>query len=545
MRRHLPAAAAVVLLALLAYGNTLRNGFTWDDHIYITGNPFIQAPGSLLALVHPGYYVGEPFPVRAAARPAFLASLAVDHALWGVKPFGYHLTNVLLHAANAAWLYVLAWTLFGSAPLALGAATLFAVHPGGTESVNAVSFRPDLLAFFFLAPALLLYRKTAHGPAGPSLKALAASAALYWLGLLSKETAAVLPLLALLTERRKGDLGRWRVWGPACAVYLAIFASYWAFHEPRFSYPAIGKATAGSVTSDRGAYDPSAPPWGEFYRGSKTRFLTMSGAFLDYSRWALWPARPTADRAPDVIRSWSSAKAWTGLILLACVVLLGARARGSPAGFGACWFAACLLPAANLYPLYNPVAERYLYVPLAGFCIAAAAALHSMAGRLAAKQGPVYAGALALLLLPAMGRTWTRNRDWRDDGSLWASVPKGARVSPRVHYNRGVLLQRQGRLTEAAREYHRAIRAHPGYVEALVNLGAVHEARGNLKKALGLYRKAANLKPGTPVPYFALGALLERTGQAEYARGRYAQALKADPSFEPARARLERLSLKR
>lgn len=548
MRRHVLPVSAVFFLALLAYGNTLLNGFTWDDHIYIEKNPFVQDPGNLLTLLKPSYYLGQPLPVRAGARPFFLATLIVDHALWGLKPLGYHLTNLLLHAANAAWLYVLAWTLFGSLPLALGAAALFAVHPAGTEAVNAVSFRLDLLALFFLVPALLLYRKAAQGRRGLPPKPMAGSGALYWLGLLSKETAAVLPLLAALVEGGRPGRPRWATWGSAFAVYAAIFAAYGTFHEPRFSYPAIAQRPAVAAPGNPGAggdssaHDPSAPPWQRFYRSSKTRLLTMLGAFSDYVGWALWPARPAADRAPRLIHSWDHPKAWAGLLLLTAAAFWAVWGlRRHPSAFGAGWFVVCLLPAANVYPLFNPVAERYLYIPLAGFCLAAAAVLRSLADRLGPRSRAVYAGALAALLLPALGRTWTRNSHWRDDATLWASTPEGATVSPRVRYNRAVLFQQAGRLEEAIREYKLALKEHPGFVEARINLGGILEAQGRPLAARWHYERAVRDKPRTPIPYFVLGLLQERRGDGWAAVENYRRALKVDPAFTPARIRLRSL----
>lgn len=142
MKRHLAAAVLIVSAVLLAYSNSLLNGFTWDDHLYVEANPLLAHPSNLALLLDWRYYAGTQG-VLAGSRPVFLASLLADRALWGFSPWGYHLTNALLHAADALWVYALAWTAVPVWPAALLAGMIFALHPATTEAVNAVSFRSD------------------------------------------------------------------------------------------------------------------------------------------------------------------------------------------------------------------------------------------------------------------------------------------------------------------------------------------------------------------------------------------------------------------
>ena len=122
--------AAVVLV----YGNTLRNEFTMDDGLYVVNNPQVTHP-SLRALFTPNK-------ISNVFRPATFATLALDQAVSGGKPFGFHLLNVMLHAAVTWLLYVLLLAILGASPqsksVALAAALLFAVHPIHTEAVASI-----------------------------------------------------------------------------------------------------------------------------------------------------------------------------------------------------------------------------------------------------------------------------------------------------------------------------------------------------------------------------------------------------------------------
>ena len=85
MRRHAWAIAAVVAAVLAAYSNAPRNGFVWDDHVYVESNPFVQQPSNVRVLLDPRYYTGA-HEVLVGTRPVFLASLMADRAFWGGEP---------------------------------------------------------------------------------------------------------------------------------------------------------------------------------------------------------------------------------------------------------------------------------------------------------------------------------------------------------------------------------------------------------------------------------------------------------------------------
>ena len=151
------AAALIVAATLLVYANALGNAFLWDDHFLVVGNTAIKHWANVATIfVHPLFpdAIGSRY-----YRPLQTLTYLLDYQLWGLRPWGFHLTNMLLHAGTAVLLYRLGLVVLRDARAALAGALLFAVHPIHTEAVTYVSGRSDpLAAFLMLAAALWFVR---------------------------------------------------------------------------------------------------------------------------------------------------------------------------------------------------------------------------------------------------------------------------------------------------------------------------------------------------------------------------------------------------
>jgi len=187
----------ILVLALSAYWPTLRLGFLWDDHVMIESNPALRS-WSAAHLKHDfttDVFDGHGNPYY---RPLQTLANRLDYTLWGLHPFGYHLTNFAYHAGNSLLIGELVLAL-GLGPLiALLAGGLFAVHPIGVEQLMIIAGRAELMSFFFLLANLLLFLQ-----AGPLM--LAAGTAAYACALLSKESAVIAPALLLLLWWQRRD----------------------------------------------------------------------------------------------------------------------------------------------------------------------------------------------------------------------------------------------------------------------------------------------------------------------------------------------------
>ncbi|MBI5200360.1 MAG: tetratricopeptide repeat protein [Elusimicrobia bacterium] len=533
--RRLFEGGLAACAALLVYANSLPNGFTFDDHALVENNAFVQDPRNLKHLADPRFYL-RPHAVTAGSRPILLASLLVDRALWSGNASGYHLSSVLLHAANTAWVYVLgAMLLPGSS--ALVAALAFALHPAATEAVDAVAFRSDLLAAFFVFAGLFAYLRARTAPA-----LVAASALALGLGLLSKESAAVLPLLAGLSEWSFPEpAGRRKRMLAAAVLYAAVGLAFVSFWTPRYgsfgiefspARRALQRAFASAPSGEvlplppvRGGAKapPSAPSWTAFYSEYPAWAATLAGAVAGYAGRLAWPSVWVVDRGLAVLRPGTfrgAAALLFALAMSAGAIALAVRRR--PAGFGAAWCLVALLPVSGLVPLVNPVADRYLYLVLAGFAWALGAAYERFRKRIP--------WALAAAVLAAWGaRTFMRNLDWRSDETLFLNAPEPA-LSPRARYTRAVLLSRLGDLPGADRELKAAVTLHPGFAEGWLALGTSEAGRdpGAAREHLEL---AVSLSPSNPVFRFALGGLHAAAGRSVAALEAYREAVRLDPDY--------------
>jgi hypothetical protein len=395
-------AAVVVGVAVLAHAGGLGNGFTWDDHTYVVANPLVtgEQPG-WGAFLRP-YQPGES--PDLLYRPVTTLSFAVQWALLGPGPGSFHAVNVLLHALVALLLGAWARRLVPGRPrVAVLAALVFAVHAVHTDAVSSVVGRADVLAALFTLAAWLAWLRFRDGDG--LVWGVGAAMAL-GLGALSKETALVLPLVAVAWAWADGRTWRSVAWLGLPAVGCLV----------------VRGEVLGGFWSSSARYFSDATPW--------TAAWTMVGVAGRYAALLVVPHPLSPDYSYDSVPlSQTPFEAWplVGLLGLGGAAWVVARAGrgGDPAvGWGVAWLLIFLLPASNLVPLMVPMAERFLYLPSAGFCVVVAALLDRGWVR-----APRLAGALAVVwLLGLLVLTVERERAWRDDESLWTAT---LRVFPR------------------------------------------------------------------------------------------------------------------
>ncbi|MBI5630193.1 MAG: hypothetical protein HY921_04840 [Elusimicrobia bacterium] len=467
---------ALELLGLLLYGALLGYPLVWDDHTFVEEQSFLGEPRNLKLVLDPRSLI-TPLPVRGSARPLWLASILADRAVYGERPWGLRLTGVLWHGLAAFLVLALAWLLSGRGLLAVAAALLFLCHPVHAEAVALVSYRCDSMAFVFAAFALFLYRR---GWRAASLAAFAAA-------LLSKESAVVFPALVLLSDCIFPEDGR----PPKSrAAYLAAAAAllvlFLGFRAPRAGY----RLDAGGDVFSRLAQDrpglfsffsrpsglgrpPEPPPrpkaatpgWmSGYYRDPATRLRTSLAVWSDEVRLLLWPRRLQADYAPRPAQDWGDRRVISGLLLLVLLLGAGWRLRKSQPvlSFGLLWIPISLTPVSGMFLLRNLEAERYLFLPSAGACLAAAAVL-SKAWDAGPSSRKAAGGALAALLILGGVRSWSRARDFRGDIELHEATVRADSGVARAHAALAEAYARAGRWDEAEREIVRAFELWPGY----------------------------------------------------------------------------------
>lgn len=485
------AAVLLAALVLLVFSPALSAGFVYDSRIQILTDDFIHDPSNWPSVLSFQVLSRD---VLDFNRPVQLASLMLDAAVWGREPFGYHLTSVLLHAANAVLVAVVARRLLGpGAPrlVSLVAALLFALHPVVVEAVCEPTYREDLLALFFSLGAVLLALRHAPDAAGLDVPRAAVCAGCCLLAVASKETGALAPALVALVWwlfRRDDPAGFWRLAiGLGCVAVAAFLAARFAL-EPRQS--AIFEA---KPTYPGGTLAGTLP--------LQLRILAL------YAQLVACPVNLCADYGASSIRH---------LPLVVSCILLGVLLA---AAVWACrhdrrMIFACativlpLLPVMNLIPIYRAAADRYLYFSMAGVALAGACLLD--AAWLRGKAHPrraALAGSLAVCAVLGFA-AMQRQGVWHDRLALWQDAARRnpAAFTP-VSGLSGVFLE-AGRLVEAEAATRQALRLCDGkHGETWATLALVLDGQGRTEEAAAALSRAIEVDPRLADPQARVAAL--------------------------------------
>ncbi len=525
-------AAIVFVTAFGLYANSIPNGFAFDDRWIIERNPRVHGLHRLPEIWTGGYWGEEK--VTRYYRPLTLTTYAANFSLHALRPAGYHIVNVTLHACVSVLVLVLGLRMGLPRGGAFLAGMAFAAHPIHTEAVAGVVGRAELLAalaFIGGVLAWLRYRESGRK------RYLLGLILVYGAGLLCKEHVAVLPVVLAAGEaafHRLGDrTGRARLLaallgcGLALSLGLALrFLGTGSFVEERLlgfrGYP-------GLLFGE--------PLW--------IRTLTALKVLERIARLLVFPIALSPDYSFNhlpIPRGLERGVAMGALLALAGAYWLW-RVRSSPARLTlGIWALVAYLPVSNLFfPTTLLLGERTLYLSTVALAILLGTLFPAAQGLYGGRRR-IAAGLLIGLVLAFWGvRTIHRNPDWRDQGTLFAAAARTSPNSARVRMNHGVELLRAGKAQEAVRELEAAIWILPGYTLAHFNLSRAYESLGRLNDAQAAALRAILLRPDEVRNRLQLGIILLRAGRLKAAREVYLRALRMDPANVEAQSRLREI----
>jgi tetratricopeptide (TPR) repeat protein len=549
-------AGLLVGMVLAAYGPALRAGFIWDDDDYVTENPLLHTPDGFeriwLSMDAPSQYF-----------PLVYTAFRIEYGLWGLDPFGFHLINVLFHAANALLLWLLLRRL--DIPGAWFAAAVFALHPVQVESVAWITERKNVMSLFFSLASLLAWLRFIEPRRGSGRRFYAVSLIFYALALSSKVTACTLPAAQLLLLWLRGHpIDRRRIAQVmpffALGVAMGVVITYWERHH-------IG--TVGdrfSISFIESFLIATRATW--FYLG---KLLWPTQLTFSYPKFGIDPSNPLQ-------YSWAIA----GAVLL--WMLWRWRSAVGRAPFAAAiFFVASLSPLLGFIPLftfwYTYVADHYQYMASIGPIVLLSAGTTQLLRDRASLGTRTLVSAAALVLIGLAVLVWNQSRIYESEETLWRDTIAKNPASWMAQTNLGRFLLREERFAEAADAYDRvfairphAHRAHVGRAGALLKLGREGEAEKHFEKALELrpdlygahqalarlawkrgnravaithYEAMIAIAPENPTGHFLMGRALQASGRRRAALVHYRNALAKDPEHEEARRALERIEGRR
>jgi Tfp pilus assembly protein PilF len=482
-RREIALTVSLVLATLVVYFRTVHYDFVfYDDDTFVYANPVVQRGLTAAGLA---WAFGLHF---ANWHPLTWISYLLDAQLFGMNAGGFHLVNVLLHAASTAMLFIGLFRMTRRPWRSAIVAAIFALHPLHVESVAWVAERKDVLSTFFEMITLLLYVSYVKRPRARryALVCLAFAASV-----MSKPMSVTFPLVLLLLDYWPLQRIAWPAKGKETVrvfvekvplLLLSVVASALTF---------VAQRNGGTVAS------LSSMP-------IMARLDNAATAYMIYIQQAIWPTRlgvlyPSTPVAWDVAHS-------AVVLLLALSVAAVIFARKRPYWFtGWFWYLGMLVPVIGLVQVgLQARADRYMYLPLVGLAIMfvwTAADWFEFRPTL----HRVGAAATIALLAACAVMTWRQVGYWKDSRTLFEHTIAVTEKNFIIRNNLGVILARTGDNRGAQFQYQEAIMANPEYAEPQGNLGNLLLREGRYEAARSLLEGALRLKADFPMAQLDIG----------------------------------------
>ena len=481
------------LLVALCYVNSLPNDFVFDDGPIVSSNPVIRTISPIQFLKSP-YWTKQQY--AGIYRPFVVFSLSVDYAIWKRWAPGFRLTNLAVHAINGVLVFSLYQSIAGAGIVPLIAMIIYLVHPVHTEAVTTIVGRSELFAACFLLAAWLLFRQGRTGWA-----ALA-----FFLALLSKENAIVLPAILLLTSPRGR---RWIRLLPMIFVALAYLA---------MRYSVLGGL--------------GIPVSAQYMGGRLTyfeRLLTSGRVFIQYLILTFYPLHLAGDYDYNAIpiANFVDWDAWLGLVLIAATVVTAYfyRHRNWAVSLGLSFALIAFIPASNwIMPISILMAERFLYLPMIGLALVGATALSQLEDRRLRRL--VGIGALSTAIVLCNSHDYIR----RDDFTFFKNMVRVVPNSAKARLGWGFALTKAGRNDEAEHELEAGLRIIPDYPELLAVLALARTTSTSCARAWPLLNRAIQIDPKHADTQRRMADCYLKEGRVSEAESMYRQAAQSIPN---------------
>jgi hypothetical protein len=544
--RTLWIGLGVALIAMAAFLPVLENGFVtiWDDQVNFLQNVHYRGLGATqLRWAWTTFLLG-------VYQPVSWMLLEAQYSIWNLDPWGYHLVSLMLHAVNAALLYLLSLTLirrsepalcsehpWASNACAALAAVLFAVHPLRAEVVAWASCQPYLPCATFCLLSVLAYLQAV--PVEPTSQTprrrwLIASMLFFAAALLCKAMAVGLPAVLLVLDiyplrRLGGGRGRW--FGPAVrGVWLE-------------KAPFVGLVLIFAMITIAAKLHLLGSPLDAAHTGSlPTRIAQICYGIAFYPYKTLLPFNLTAVYGSPAT-NWQQPGAVLSIIGTVALTLLLVLLRGRwPAALAAwaCYFV-LLAPTVGIVKFSTEiVADRYSYIPMMSLYVLAAAGLLRMlvGGQWQRRLGQALAvgGLVAVAVLSVL--SWNQTASWRTSVSLWTwAIDHGRGNSAGVQNTLGLALVQAGQPDAGMKHFIEATRLAPRWPEPYLHKAEILAQQGKLEEAEMSVRSAIEQAPGTDA-HTRLGTILVKRGRLYEAAAEYAEALRIYPDNDSASVHL-------
>ena len=544
--------AGLIVLMLIAYGNSIGNGFVWDDHQQVVQNPNLKAgiPLSHLFAADTRFVAHSQSVQNTDYRPLQMLTYRLLLIAFGADAEAFHLCSLFFAIACVLAAFSVFEELTRRWTTALAAAALFALYPIHTEAIDWIAALPELGFTLFLLLAFVFFLRSrgdtseasTSWPDKEALLPAAVSWLLYAIALLWKETAIVFPLMVagyvVLVEQRQRP-------GKRLLNSLVASLPYWIVLAAYLVLRAVVLGTLGTAPRDW-VLTPlqlllNMLRLMEMYWG-KLALPVWLDAYYTFS-----PVRSPADPRALLALLPAMSLGALGIVLLLRHRKTGAleitEKIGSTVLFAILWVSVALLPAMNIGALgRNPFTERYLYLPSVGFCLLIVLAAQWALKRLPAQVARVAGlSVLVLVLLGFLTETIARNPVWKDDATLFSAA---LILSPDAPFLHNMVAEEErdasSQTDDVEQHYQKAATLaeqqnppdRPDAVTAYRGLAWIYADRAQFQQALQELTKAAAISPEDADTNGEKGLILARAGDGMSAEPLLEHALATEPDNE-------------
>jgi protein O-mannosyl-transferase len=515
----------LALLVFITYLPSLQSEFIFcDDPDYVSANPHVQ-PG----LTRAGIVWAFGSDVGGNWHPLTWFSHMLDCQLFGLKSWGHHLTNLLLHAANTLLLFLVLRRMTGAAGRSFFVAALFGLHPMHVESVAWVAERKDVLSTFFGMLALLAYARYAEKSKGQSPKSkvnYGLSLLAFACGLMSKPMLVTLPFMLLLLDY--WPLQRLSTLNPRASTFGWLILE----KAPFFLFSLVaGVITLRAQTAFGAMRTMTSFPL-------TVRVENALVAYVRYLGKLFWPTNlPFFYPHPG---HWPLATVLgAALLLLGISIAVWMTRRDRPyllAGW--CWFVVTLVPVIGLVQVgYQSMANRYTYVPFIGLFFSLAWLAETMTRRWR-YQLPILAVLAATIILACLPPARRQIGYWKNSEMLFQYASVVIDNNWLAYARLGLVFSKEGRTDEAISQYRQALRLNPDDADTHYNLANALYRKGLLDEAIGEYQENLRLNPNDAGGHNNLGIALFQAGRRLEAITHFQEALRLKPDDDEVRRNL-------
>ena len=528
-RSNVLVAALLVAATLAVYSRACFCDFVnYDDGAYVYENRDVLA-----GLSAKGLAWALTTTRMANWHPLTWVSFQADASLFGNRPWGYHLTNSLWHAAGTALLFEVLLRMTGALWRSALVAALFGVHPLHVESVAWIAERKDVLSGCFWMLTLACYASYAARPTWPRYLSVVL---VFGLGLTAKSMLVTLPFVLLLLDywplgrlSRLSLLGRGEGGEGEANRFLTVG---WLLLE---KLPLLALAAGSSaLTLVAQSADRAASPDGP------NRIATALCAVLSYLVKTAYPNNLSVFYfyLHDEQQFWHAVAGGVVLVGVTILALVCWRRRYLLVGW--LWFLGTLVPVSGLVHILggHALADRYTYIPLIGIFVALSWGFGDLLASVNASRALAALAGTGIVAACALA-AWVQVGYWQDGIVLWKHAIDAGADCDRVRVNLGTALALKGHTQEARENFIAALNFKPDRADAYNNLGLIAAREGKTAQAVAYYSQALRLDPDYTHAHGNLGVALLQEEKFAEAGIQFLHVLALEPANADARSKLE------